>query len=75
MGTIKSDNNPAETLSNHEELVKRLDHLDEIAHRTEQSVGQVLEFINEHRPALARAMSLMDPGSKIRGMMASRKKG
>lgn len=65
MGAIKSDNNQGETLSN-EELLKRLDHLDEIAHRTEQAVGQVLEFIEEHRPALARGLSLMDPGARLR---------
>jgi hypothetical protein len=62
-----------ETLSD-AELVKRLDHLDEIAHRTEQKLDEILAFITEHRPALARGLSLMDPGAKLRGFVTGKKK-
>jgi hypothetical protein len=63
-----------ETLSD-VELAKRLDHLDEGIHAIRQQLAEISDFIDEHKPALARGMALMDPGSKIRAMLAGRPKG
>ena len=79
MTTIKTDNNPDETLSNQEladrldilaaALTMRLDHLDSGVHEIQQRIGVVQEFIDAHRPALARAMGMLDPGSRLRAAM------
>jgi hypothetical protein len=56
------------------ELVKRLDHLDELGHRTEQALNKILEFIEQNRPVLARATGLMDPGAKLRAAIGRSKR-
>jgi hypothetical protein len=74
MPAIKSESNQpdaSETLSD-TELIRRLDHLDEIAHRTQQQVSEILEFISEHKPALARGLSLMDPGAGLRKLITGK---
>jgi hypothetical protein len=63
MATPKTTGNPPETLSDHERIEKTLDHLD----------AAIVEFIDLHRPALARGLALMDPGAKVRAMLPSRK--
>jgi hypothetical protein len=62
-----------ETLSD-SELVKRLDHLDVQMHELHQKIDGIAAFIDEHRPALARGLSLMDPGAKLRDMLAGKKR-
>lgn len=52
-----------------EELLKRLNHMDDILHRVDQRVTDILMVIEEHRPALARAKMLMDPGGGLRAML------
>lgn len=54
---------------------KRLDHFDEILHLIDQRSTEILAFIDEHKPALARGMALMDPGAKLRTMMGKGKRG
>lgn len=49
-----------------DELRKRLDHIDEMLH-------DITRFIDDHRPALARGLSLMDPGARLRGLIPGRK--
>lgn len=48
------------------ELEKKLDHLDEQVHG-------LVRLIDEHRPLLARAAALADPGAKVRAMLHPRK--
>jgi hypothetical protein len=81
VGAIKSENNQAETLSNDDlQLIQwegvrnRLDHLDVQLHELDQKITQVLSFIDEHKPALARGMALMDPAAKLRGAFARGKR-
>lgn len=62
-----------ETLSD-AQLAERLDHLDVQMHELHQKVDAIAAFIDEHRPALARGLSLMDPAAKIRGMMKGGKR-
>jgi ABC-type transporter Mla subunit MlaD len=62
-----------ETLSD-EELGKRLDHLDDGIHAIQQRLDVLQEFIDEHRPALARGLSLMDPGAKLRTALGMKAK-
>jgi len=62
-----------ETMSD-EDLGKRLDHLDEGIHAIQQQLDGLQSFIDEHRPALARSLSLMDPGAKLRGLVTGKKR-
>jgi ABC-type transporter Mla subunit MlaD len=45
---------------------KQLDHLDGMLH-------EVHQFIDEHKPALNKALSLLDPGSSVRKYLKARK--
>ena len=45
---------------------KQLDHLDGMLH-------EVHQFIAEHKPALAKALSLLDPGQSVRKYWKARK--
>lgn len=77
MAAIKSDSNQdagTETLSD-SELIKRLNHIDDLLHRIDQRTTGIADFIDEHRPALARGLSLMDPGAKLRGAFGMKPKG
>jgi hypothetical protein len=51
----------------YEDARKQLDHLDDMTH-------QVLQFIEEHRPALNRALAFMEPGKGIRDYLKNRPK-
>lgn len=72
MTAIKSDSNQdagLETLSDHELMVSLIARIDALGKRIDHvnaGVHQVQQFIDEHRPALARALSLMDPGAGLR---------
>jgi len=83
MAAIKSDSNQQEMIGDGEypepdgdfaDLRKRLDHIDTILHGIAQGTAQILAFIEEHRPALAHGLSLMDPGAKLRSAMGMRPK-
>jgi hypothetical protein len=45
---------------------KQLDHLDQMLH-------EVWQFIEEHKPALAKALGFLDPGQSMRDFLKSRK--
>src|SRR5689334_542301 len=62
--TVETANNEAETLS-YEAIARRLDHLDDMIHR----IDQRLAFLDEHRPALDRAIGMLDAGAKMRGFL------
>jgi ABC-type transporter Mla subunit MlaD len=47
-------------------ISKQLDHLDGMLH-------EVHQFIDEHKPALNKALSLLDPGSSVRKYFKARK--
>lgn len=47
-------------------LEDKADHLDEQVH-------SLVRIIDEHRPLLARAAALADPGAKVRAMFRPRK--
>jgi len=55
------------------DMRKRVDHLDDVVHRIEQHTAAILDFIDEHRPALARGLSLMDPGAGIRKILGGKR--
>ena len=55
------------------DLRKRLDHIDDILHRIDQRTAAIEDFIDEHRPALARGLSLMDPGAGIRKILGGKR--
>jgi hypothetical protein len=74
MPPAKTSGNPPETLSDHDTIVRTLEHIDTQLHELDRKLGGVLEFIDLHRPALARGLALMDPGAKIRTMLPSRRK-
>jgi hypothetical protein len=72
MPAIKSESN-RKTSSADPELptvdeltLEHVAHIDEGIHSIERKLDQVLEFIEEHKPALDRAKALMDPGAKLR---------
>jgi len=84
MATPKTSSNQAETdsdlLSAPDMIVKQLAHLDEGVHAIERQIAgldfklaAIVEFIDLHRPALARGLALMDPGAKVRAMLPGRK--
>ena len=85
MTAAKTSGNPVETLSDDsgDDVIayslagigKRLDHLDEGIHDLIRKVDGLQEFIDQHRPALARGLALMDPGAKVRAMLPGRKRG
>jgi hypothetical protein len=47
-------------------VTKQLDHLDGMIH-------EVHQFITEHKPALAKALALLDPGQSVRKYWKTRK--
>jgi hypothetical protein len=83
---IKTAGNPAETLSDREllevlagrveilirETTGRLNHMDGLLHDTERNVREIREFIEEHRPALARGLALMG-GPRLGSWLGTRK--
>ena len=52
-------------ITEHQALLKRLDHLDDMAHATLAKVAAIQEVIEEHRPLLARGAALMNPGAGV----------
>jgi ABC-type transporter Mla subunit MlaD len=72
MPAIKTDGDRSFTES-FPELAARLDHLDDMLHRIDQRTAAVSEFIEEHKPALARGLALVDPGAKLRKMMGGKR--
>jgi hypothetical protein len=77
MPPAETAGNQQETACNHqvheEMMMRRLDHLDDLIHGLDQRVRSVQEFIDEHRPALARGLALMDPGARVRAFMGKGK--
>lgn len=51
------------------QVTGRLDHLDAGVHDIQQKISGLQEFIDAHRPALARGLAMMDPGSRLRAVM------
>jgi len=49
-----------------DQQLKQLDHLDTMLH-------EIHQFITEHRPALAKALALLDPGNGVRQYLRNRK--
>lgn len=54
-------------------LAGRLDHLDTGVHELDRKLERVLSFIDDHRPALEKAMGLMDSTSKLRDAFRTRR--
>jgi len=50
---------------------KRLEHLDDLAHR----IDQALQPLRDHPEAVAKGLSLLDPGSGVRKFISGRKGG
>lgn len=68
--TTETPNDQLETLG-YDAIAKRLDHMDELLH----AIDQKLAFLDEHRPALNRAIGMLDAGSKMRGFLGGGKHG
>jgi hypothetical protein len=76
---IKTAGNDVETLSDRDFLVQlanrveaslafigaRLDNLDKQADHIDVQVHEIGQFIDEHRPALARGLALMSAGTRL----------
>ena len=46
---------------------KQLDHVDSMIH-------ELVQFVDEHRPALSRALAFLEPGKGIRDYLKNRPK-
>ena len=59
-------------------LGKQLDHLDEFVHVIDQTCGNIsraLQPLIDHPEAVAKGLSLLDPGSGVRKFLSGRKGG
>lgn len=78
--------NPPETPGNSPETISDIDvtamliriethllSLEEKADHLDEQVHSLVRVIDEHRPLLARAAALADPGAKVRAMLHPRK--
>ena len=54
-------------------LEAHLDRLEGKADHLDEQVHSLVRVIDEHRPLLARAAALADPGAKVRAMLHPRK--
>lgn len=69
MTDTKTAGNQPETHGYEGYVIGRLDHMDETLHDIQRTLAGIQSFIDEHRPALARGLSLMDPGAAARKFM------
>lgn len=66
--TVETPNDDLLTLSDRElaeRICRQLDHLDAMLH-------EVTQFLDEHKPALNRALGFLDAGRSMRGYLAGR---
>lgn len=56
-------------------IVGRLDHHDTILHGIAQGLTRVTDLLDRHAPLVERAATLMDPGSKLRGLTGRGRRG
>ena len=84
---IKTAGNPGETLSDREFLEQlanrveatlafigaRLNAVEKQAEHIDVQVHEIAQFIDEHRPALARGLALMGGGAKLGGWLGGKK--
>jgi hypothetical protein len=73
MAITEIGSNQVET--SRDQIIARLDHIDETCHEVLRRVTAIEAFIDEHRPALARGLSMLDPGAGIRKLMGGGKRG
>jgi hypothetical protein len=50
---------------------RRLEHLDDIAHR----IDQALQPLRDHPEAVAKGLSLLDPGAGVRKFLGAKPRG
>jgi hypothetical protein len=70
MPHTQTPNDDLETLSDRElaeRIARQLDHLDCMLH-------EVCQFLDEHKPALNRALGMLDAGRSMRAYLAGRPK-
>lgn len=68
--TVETPNDELETLSDRElaeRICRQLDHLDCMLH-------EVTQFLDEHKPALNRALGFLDAGRGMRDYLKNRPK-
>ena len=78
MGPAETSGNELETVSDTELSLMRIEaHLDRLERQVgyvDEQVHSLVRLIDEHRPLLARAAALADPGAKVRAMLHPRSK-
>jgi hypothetical protein len=82
MDVAETTGNDTETWSNDQDFLAaalqsvadRLAALEGQLIHIDSEVHEVTRFIAEHRPALARALSLMDPGAGVRRFMTGKRR-
>jgi hypothetical protein len=55
-------------------LTQRLDTMQAELDHIDEQVHEIHQFIADHKPALAKALSLLDPGKGVRSFLAGTKR-
>lgn len=55
--------------------LRQLGHVDQQVHEIGQQVTEIHQFIATHKPALAKALSLLDPGKGVRAFLGGKNRG
>lgn len=74
------DGNPAETECDHSRFAdlparEYLDHLDMMLHELARQVDELHAALMPHKDLLGRAAAMLDPASRLRGMLPGRRGG
>lgn len=70
MSPVETVSNPSETGS---DISARLDAIEAMLAHLQDHVHEVARFIDEHKPALARGLALLDPGNGVRRFLGGKR--
>ena len=81
MRPAETTGNQVQTVSDKADVVAilfrieaHIDRLETKIDHTDEQIHSLVRVIDEHRPLLARAAALADPGAKVRAMLHTRRK-